>query len=74
MTVLEKFMSFARQLPADRLRSVEEALAAVMETYSEEYDFTDAERRVLDQRVAEARPCFSDPADIAKLLGKPFSA
>ncbi len=74
MTVLEKFLSFAQQLPADRLKSVEAALGALMATYSENRDFTAAELDVLDQRVAEAHPTFSDPDDIAKLLGKPFSA
>ena len=74
MTILEKFVSFAQQLPADRLKSVEAALAAVMETYAEGYDLTAAELNIIDQRVAETQPEFADPDEVTKLLGKPFSA
>lgn len=73
MTVLDTFVSFARRLPADRLQSVEAALAALMETYSERYDFTDSERNELDRRVAEPKPTFADPADITAMFGKPFA-
>lgn len=73
MTMLETFVSFAKGLPADRLQSVEAALAALMESYSERYGFTDAELNELDRRVAEQKPAFADPAEIAALLGKPFS-
>lgn len=74
MTVLDTFLSFARSLPADRLQSIEEALSALMETYSEQYGFTDSELTELDRRVAEPKPAFADPTEIARLFGKPFSA
>jgi hypothetical protein len=74
MTMLEKFLSFAKTLPADQLGSVEDALAEIMESYSDRYVFSDAERQVIDQRVAEAAPAFAHPDDIEKLFGKPFSA
>ncbi len=73
MTVLETFMTFAKRLPEDRLRSVEDALAALMATYSDQHEFTATELDVLDQRVAEPHPSFADPEEIARLLGKPFS-
>lgn len=73
MTVLETFLSFARGLPADRLQSVEAALAALMDAYSDRYAFTDAEMAELDRRVAEPKPAFADSAEIAALFGKPFS-
>lgn len=74
MTMLEKFMAFAKGLPADRLESVEEVLAALMESHSEKYDLTTEQLAEVDRRVAEERPEFSDPKDITKLFGKPFSA
>lgn len=74
MTVLERFMSFAQGLPADRLHSVETALATLMASYSDKHEFTAAELTELDKRLAETNPKFADPADITKLFGKPFSA
>jgi hypothetical protein len=74
MTVLERFLQFAERLPAERLSAVEAALAEIMASHSERYDFSAAELSVLDQRVAEEKPAFSDSRDIAKLFGKPFSA
>ena len=53
MTVLETFLSFAKRLPADRLRSVEAALATVMETYSDRHEFTAAELDELRRRAAD---------------------
>ena len=73
MTILEKFLHFAERLPADRLNLVEAALAEIMESYSDRYAFTPSERQVIDQRVAEAKPVFSNGEDIAKIFGKPFS-
>ena len=74
MTVLEKFLHFAERLPADRLNSIEIALAEIMESYSERYDFSVSEKQMIDQRMAEAHPAFSSSEDIAQLFGKPFSA
>jgi hypothetical protein len=73
MTMLDIFVSFARSLPADRLQSVEAELAAMMEAYSERYAFDASELAELDRRVAEPNPAFANPAEIAALLGKPFS-
>tara|TARA_R110001599_G_scaffold110476_2_gene274367 strand:- start:3654 stop:3977 length:324 start_codon:yes stop_codon:yes gene_type:complete len=74
VTMLEKFMAFAKGLPADRLESVEITLAQIMESHSEKYDLTPDQLAELDRRVAEERPEFSNPEDITKLFGKPFSA
>jgi hypothetical protein len=74
MTILEKFLHFAERLPADRLNSLETALAEIMESYSDRYGFTASEQQIIDQRVAETRPAFSSSEDIAVLFGKPFSA
>ncbi len=74
MTVLDKFVAFASALPADQRELVEEALAALMESLSAEYDFTPAELAEIESRMAEPNPELSDPADIAKIFGKPFRA
>ena len=71
MTVIDKFIAFANGLPADQRESVEEALAALMESMSDSYDLTPDELAEIDRRVAEPNPEFSDPADIAKIFGKP---
>ena len=74
MTVLERFITFAKGLPADRRQSVEDALATLMEAYSDKYEFTGEELAEIDRRVAETDPQFARPDDITGLLGKPFSA
>ncbi len=73
MTVLDTFLSFAKGLPADRLQSIEAALAALMETYSDRYAFDDSELTELDRRVAEPKPVFADSTEVATLFGKSFS-
>jgi len=72
MTMLEKVIAFAEALPADRREAVEETLAALMESWSAEYDFTPKELAELDRRVAEPRAQYSDPSDITRIFGKPF--
>lgn len=74
MTMLDKFIAFASALPADQRESVEESLAALMESLSAEFDFTSEELAELDRRVAEPNPEFADPAAITKIFGKPFRA
>ncbi|MCB2087818.1 MAG: hypothetical protein R3E18_04950 [Sphingomonadaceae bacterium] len=73
MTVLDQFVSFARELPAEQRHLVEDVLASMMESLSSSGDFTQAELDELDRRTA-AKPEFSDPETIASLFGKPFSA
>jgi hypothetical protein len=48
-------------LPAKQLGGVEDVLAEIMESYSDRFAFSDAERDVIDQRVAEEQPAFSRP-------------
>ena len=74
MTIFEKFVSFAQGLPADRREAVEAGLAALMESYSAEYEFTPQELAEIDSRFAEPKPQYSDPGDNSRLFGKPFSA
>jgi hypothetical protein len=74
MTVLDKFVSFAQGLSADRREAIEAALAALMESHSPAYDFTVDELAEMDRRVADPNPGFADPDEIAKLFGKPFAA
>ena len=74
MTVLENFIAFASALPADQRETVEEALAALMESLSAEFDFTPTELAELERRMAEPNPEFSDFADITKLFGKRIRA
>jgi hypothetical protein len=74
MTSLEKFVSFARALPADQLESVEASLSALMESLSEQYDFAPEELAEIDRRIADPDPQFSSKADIAAIFGRSFPA
>ena len=74
MTMIEKFLGFTRSLPSERLESVEDALAALMESYAADYDFTAAELAEVDRRVAAPQPQFAAPEAITKRFGKPFAA
>ena len=74
MTMLEKFMAFAKGLPADRLESVEEVLAALMESHSEKYDLTADQLAEMRKRMAEENPEYSSKEAITAIFGKPFSA
>jgi hypothetical protein len=74
MTSLEKFFSFAQRLPADQREAVEEALAALMDSMSERFSFSARELAEIDRRAADPAPEFSDPDDIARIFGRPFSA
>ena len=73
MTVIDRFISFARGLSADRLESVEEGLAALMESYSERHTFSSDELAEIDRRVAEPKPRFASAKEVEALFGKPFS-
>jgi hypothetical protein len=74
MSIFDKFMAFANGLPADQRESVEEGLAALMESLSTKFDFTPAELAEIERRMVEPNPEFSKPADIARIFGKPFRA
>lgn len=68
MTILEKFVAFAEQLPAARRDEIEAALAALMDSYSSEYQFAPDELAELDRRVAEPHPRYSSSEEIDALL------
>lgn len=68
MTVLDRFLDFARALPEDRLQPVEEALAAIMASAKPETAFSEDEMGELDRRVAIAEPRYADPAEVSAAL------
>ena len=74
MTMLDKFIAFASALPVDQRESVEESLAALMESMSDRYDLTPDELAETDRRIADPDRKFASPEAIAKIFGKPFSA
>jgi hypothetical protein len=74
MTVLDQFIAFANALPKEQLASVEESLAAMMDSLAPEHDFTQSELAELERRVAEPNPEYSDPDAITRIFGKPFRA
>ena len=67
-------MAFAKTLPADQLESVEEVLAALMESHSEKYDLTADQLAELDKRMVEENPEYASPEAIAAIFVKPFLA
>ena len=72
MSVFDKFIAFANGLPADQRESVEEALAALMESLSAKFDFTPAELADIESRMNDPNPEFSDEGEIARIFGKTF--
>lgn len=74
MTVLDNFIAFARALPAERREAMDDGLAALMESYAKDYDFTSEEMADLCRRAAETDPELSDPQEIVRLFGKLFRA
>lgn len=72
MTILDKFIAFARALPAEGREQMDLALAALMDSYDSRYDFTAEELNELRRRAEETDPQYSDPQDIAEIFGKPF--
>lgn len=74
MSMIETFLSFTKRLPSAQMESVDAALAALMDSFSAEYEFTPGELAEIDNRVAAPRPEFADPAKIEAIFGKPFTA
>ncbi len=74
MTVLDSFITFARVLPEGRRQKLDDALAMLMAIHSDDGNFSAAELEKIDRRLAEPRPEFANPAQIAELFGKPFGA
>jgi hypothetical protein len=74
MTMLEKFMAFARDLPAESRESLEITLAQIMDSYSGKYDFTPDQLADMEKRMAEENPEYASPEAITAIFGKPFSA
>ncbi len=74
MSVLDSFIAFASALPPEQRQTVDEALAALMDQFLGEHHFTSAEMAEIERRMAETVPEYSDPADIARIFGKPFRA
>lgn len=70
MTMLEKFVAFAQSLPAQSRHAVEDTLAVMMASYSDEGAFTSIELDELDRRVAEPNVEYAAPEAIADLLGR----
>ena len=71
MTMLEKFLAFAKELPPERLESLEEVLEDLMTAYSAD-DLTPEEIAETDRRLAEKNPEYAEPDKIAAIFGKKF--
>lgn len=72
MTVIDSFLAFAARLdPADRA-SVEETLAAIMESYDSRYDFTPEETEELNRRMADVNPSMASDDDVRAIFGHAF--
>lgn len=74
MGILDSFISFTKRLSDERRQAIEADLAALMECYSERYEFSADELSELDRRVAEPQPEFANSKDVERAFGKPFSA
>ncbi|MBX9883692.1 MAG: hypothetical protein K2X68_01840 [Novosphingobium sp.] len=73
MTVLDSFLAFAAQLDAADRAAVEEALAAIMESYSSRHDFTPAEMAEIARRMAETNPAMASEDEVRRIFGHAFN-
>jgi hypothetical protein len=69
MGIVESFVSFAQGLTGERRKALEAELTALMESYSERFEFTPGELAELDRRVAEPKPRYAPGDDVERLLG-----
>lgn len=74
MTMLEKFMAFAKDLPADSRESLEITLAQIMDSYSGKYDLAPDQLADMEKRMAEENPEYPSQEAITVIFGKSFSA
>ena len=74
MTILEKFLSFVKELPSDQLGSLEAGLAELMESYSGDYALSKEEIAEIDRRMADPDPQYASQEEIIAIFGKPFTA
>jgi hypothetical protein len=69
MGIIETFVSFAEGLTGQRRKAFEAELAALMETYSDRFEFTPEELAELDRRVAEPKPDYATADEVERILG-----
>lgn len=69
MGIIESFVSFAEGLTGQRRKALEAELAALMDSYSERFEFTPEELAELDRRVAEPTPRYAAADDVERELG-----
>jgi hypothetical protein len=72
MTVLDSFLAFTARLGEADRASVEETLAAIMESYDNRHDFTTAEIEELNRRMAETDPAMASDDDVRQIFGHAF--
>ena len=72
MTMLDRFIAFAKDAPADLRESIDNAMGAIIATHAGDGEFDESELAILDQRLAEPKPEYAAQETIAELLGKPF--
>lgn len=68
MTVLDRFLDFARALPADRLQTVEDVLEAIMNAAEPGVEFSATELAELDRRMAEPDPRYASGNEVESLF------
>ena len=73
MTMIDRFVAFTKGLSGDRLDSIEEALADLMASYSDDDTLSSDELQELGRRLANPRPRYANALNVEKLLGKPLS-
>jgi hypothetical protein len=72
MTVLDSFLAFATRLDQADRASVEETLAAIMESYDSRHDFTGSEIEELNRRLAETDPAMASDDEVREIFGHAF--
>ncbi len=71
--MLESFLRFARELPAEKLDEVEDALAAIMASFNQGDAFTPVEMAELNRRLQVSDPEYASDDAVRAIFGKSFS-
>jgi predicted house-cleaning noncanonical NTP pyrophosphatase (MazG superfamily) len=70
MSILERFVEFARALPDKDRQSVEDLLDSIMRTASDS-GFADEQLAELDRRMAEENPEYATDEEVAAVFERP---
>jgi len=74
MRTLDKFVAFAKALPAKEKADIEAVLTSMMLTYADETLLSPAQEEENRKRFADPNPQYATQEQVTEIFGKPFPA